>query len=66
MRMLVTAAPGIDESSVRRREFPRVYPNPGSSGSRTKRERNSLRGSSVSNGRWLISTMGILPVTTAI
>ena len=24
MRMLVTAAPGMDESSVRRRELPRV------------------------------------------
>ena len=46
--MLVTAAPGIDDSRVRRRELPRVYPKPGSRGSRTKRERNSLIGSSVS------------------
>ena len=28
----VIAAPGIAESSVRRRELPRVWPNPGSSG----------------------------------
>jgi hypothetical protein len=33
------AAPGIDDRSVLRREFPIVYPNPGSSGSMMKRER---------------------------
>ena len=38
--MLVTAAPGIDDSSVRRSELPMVYPNPGSSGSMTYLDRN--------------------------
>ena len=32
-RMLVTAAPGIDDRRLRRRELPIVYPKPGSSGS---------------------------------
>jgi hypothetical protein len=54
--MLVTAAPGLDESRVRRIELPRVYPKPGSRGSRTKRERNSLMGSSVRMGRCVMST----------
>jgi len=36
------AAPGIDDSSVRRREFPTVYPNPGSRGSMENRERVGL------------------------
>ena len=31
-RTWVTAAPGMDDSSVRRRELPIVWPNPGSSG----------------------------------
>ena len=31
-RTVVIAAPGIDESSVRRSELPMVYPKPGSSG----------------------------------
>ena len=31
-RTWVTAAPGIDDSSVRRSELPRVWPKPGSSG----------------------------------
>ena len=31
-RSCVMAAPGIDESSVRRRELPSVWPKPGSSG----------------------------------
>jgi hypothetical protein len=35
----VTAAPGMDDSRVRRRELPRVYPKPGSRGSMTNRER---------------------------
>ncbi len=39
MRMLVTAAPGIDDSRVRRSELPRVYPKPGSRGSMTNFER---------------------------
>jgi hypothetical protein len=54
--MLVTADPGIEESRVRRREFPRVYPKPGSSGSMTNRERNSEMGSSVRVGRCAMST----------
>ena len=31
-RIEVTAAPGIDDSSVRRRELPSVWPKPGSRG----------------------------------
>ena len=31
-RTWVTAAPGIDDSSVRRSELPSVWPKPGSSG----------------------------------
>ena len=31
-RTCVTAAPGIDDSSVRRSELPSVWPKPGSSG----------------------------------
>ena len=56
IRMLVTAAPGIEERRVRRSEFPRVYPKPGSSGSMTNRERNSERDSSDRVGRCAIST----------
>src|SRR5215469_12452492 len=52
---LVTAAPGIDDSRVRRSEFPMVYPNPGSSGSMTNLDRNSSTASSVSVGRWAMS-----------
>ncbi|SLC53398.1 Uncharacterised protein [Mycobacteroides abscessus subsp. abscessus] len=51
IRMLVTAAPGIDESSVRRSELPSVYPKPGSRGSMTNFERLSAMTSSVSVGR---------------
>ena len=36
-RTWVTAAPGMEESRVRRREFPRVWPKPGSSGPTAKR-----------------------------
>src|SRR6516164_7188032 len=53
--MLVTAAPGIDDSSVRRSELPMVYPNPGSSGSMTNLDRNSSTDSSVKVGRWAMS-----------
>ncbi len=49
--MLVTAAPGMDDSRVRRRELPRVYPKPGSSGSMVNRDRVSLIGSSERDGR---------------
>src|SRR3954468_23659656 len=54
--MLVTAAPGIDDSRVRRSELPRVYPKPGSRGSMVNRERVSLIVSSERDGRWLMST----------
>jgi hypothetical protein len=54
--MLVTAAPGIDESNVRRIELPSVYPKPGSSGSMMKRERFSEITSSLRVGRCAIST----------
>src|SRR5450631_1351409 len=60
-RRLVTAAPGMLESSVRRSELPRVYPKPGSSGSMTKRERASVRTSSLRVGRCAISTVSFLP-----
>src|SRR5262252_5242371 len=53
--MLVTAAPEIDDSSVRRSELPMVYPNPGSSGSMTNLDRNSSTASSVRVGRWAMS-----------
>ncbi len=53
--MLVTAAPGMDDSRVRRRELPNVYPKPGSSGSMTNRERSSEMTSSVKVGRCAIS-----------
>ena len=55
-RTWVTAAPGIDDSSVRRSEFPMVWPNPGSSGVMAKRWRlpsGSPMASTV--GRWMIS-----------
>ena len=48
--MEVTAAPGIEDSRVRRRELPKVYPKPGSNGSMVNRERCSLIFSSVSFG----------------
>src|SRR5437762_10425476 len=54
--MLVTAAPGMDDSRVRRNELPSVYPNPGSSGSMVNRDRVSLIGSSERVGRWVMST----------
>ena len=36
-RSWVTAAPGIDDSNVRRSELPRVWPKPGSRGLMTNR-----------------------------
>ena len=36
-RIWVTAAPGMDERSVRRSELPSVWPKPGSSGLTAKR-----------------------------
>jgi hypothetical protein len=46
----------MDDSRVRRRELPRVYPKPGSNGSMVNRDRVSLIGSSVRVGRWVMST----------
>src|SRR5450631_4502202 len=60
-RRLVTAAPGMLESSVRRSELPRVYPKPGSRGSMTNRERASVTTSSLRVGRCAISTVSFLP-----
>jgi hypothetical protein len=60
------AAPGIDESRVRRIELPRVYPNPGSSGSMMNRDRVSLTVSSEMVGRCVMSTVLFLPATPAI
>ena len=37
--MLVTAAPGVDDRSVRRSELPIVYPKPGAGGSMTNLDR---------------------------
>src|SRR3954451_3830114 len=62
IRMLVTAAPGIDDRRVRRRELPRVYPKPGSSGSTTNRERDSEIVSSVRVGRCAMSMVVLLLV----
>jgi hypothetical protein len=39
MRTDEIAVPGIDDNSVRRSEFPTVYPNPGSRGSIVNLER---------------------------
>src|SRR3954466_7088729 len=62
IRMLVTAAPGIDDRRVRRRELPRVYPKPGSSGSITKPERDPEIVSSVRVGRCAMSMVVLLLV----
>src|SRR5660397_77652 len=62
-RTLVTAAPGMDESNVRRSEFPRVYPKPGSSGLRENWERLSAKTFSVKVGRCAISTFLSFPST---
>jgi len=59
--MLVTAAPGIEERSVRRTELPIVYPNPGSSGSMVNRERYSPTCSSVRVGRCAMSIWNSFP-----
>ena len=61
-RTVEIAAPGIDDSSVRRSEFPIVYPNPGSRGPIAKRWRvgvvlSSSIGSTV--GRWMTSMNGL-------
>ena len=60
-RTWVTAAPGIDESRVRRSELPRVWPKPGSSGEMENRWRlpsGSVSASTV--GRWMMSMLELL------
>ena len=55
-RTWVTAAPGIDDSSVRRSELPSVWPKPGSSGPTANRWRLSSSSPMASTvGRWMIS-----------
>src|SRR5262245_56764481 len=55
-RTWVTAAPGIDDSSVRRNELPSVWPNPGSSGLMANRWRLATSSSIASTvGRWMTS-----------
>src|SRR5580658_5945114 len=58
-RTWVTAAPGIEDRSVRRNEFPSVWPKPGSSGPTANRWRLSCSSSMASTvGRWMISIGG--------
>src|SRR5450759_1525112 len=51
----VTAAPGIDESSIRRMLLPSVWPSPLSSGSMTKTPSVSFRSSTLIWGFWIPS-----------
>jgi len=57
----VTAAPGIDESSVRRRLLPRVWPKPGSSGAIVNCWRLPSASPASTWGRWMMS-MGASPL----
>src|SRR3954471_177095 len=54
-RTCVTAAPGIEDSSVRRRLLPRVCPNPGSSGEIVKLWTLPSASPASISGRWIIS-----------
>ena len=55
-RTCVMAAPGIDDSRVRRRELPSVWPKPGSSGLMAKRWRLPSASPIASTvGRWMTS-----------
>src|SRR4051812_19781311 len=54
-RTCVTAAPGIDESSVRRRLLPSVWPKPGSSGEMLNRCVLPSGSSASISGRWMMS-----------
>src|SRR3954470_10683956 len=54
-RTWVTAAPGIDESSVRRRLLPSVWPKPGSSGEMLNRCVLPSASSASISGRWMMS-----------
>src|SRR3954468_15912873 len=54
-RTCVTAAPGIDDSSVRRRLLPSVWPKPGSSGEMLNRCVLPSGSSASISGRWMMS-----------
>src|SRR3954469_18152463 len=54
-RTCVTDAPGIDESNVRRKLLPRVWPKPGSRGAIVKRCRLPSASPASISGRWMIS-----------
>src|SRR6266550_6972576 len=54
-RTWLTAAPGIDESSVRRRQLPRVWPKPGSSGESVNVWTFPSGSPASTSGRWMIS-----------
>ena len=54
-RTCVTAAPGIDESSVRRRLLPSVWPKPGSSGAMMNCWRLPSGSPASTWGRWMMS-----------
>ena len=54
-RTWVTAAPGIEESNVRRRLLPSVWPKPGSSGETMKRSVLPSGSSASISGRWMMS-----------
>src|SRR5579884_3423062 len=60
-RSWVTAAPGMEESRVRRRELPSVWPKPGSRGLMAKRCRLAISSSTASTvGRWMMSMRCVL------
>ncbi len=54
-RTRVTAAPGIDDSRVRRRLLPSVWPKPGSSGEMMNRCVLPSGSSASISGRWMMS-----------
>ena len=54
-RTWLTAAPGIDESSVRRRQLPKVCPKPGSSGEIVNVWTFPSGSAASTSGRWMIS-----------
>ena len=54
-RTCVTAAPGIDESSVRRRLLPSVWPKPGSSGEIVNGWVLPSASPASTSGRWMMS-----------
>ena len=54
-RTWVTAAPGMDERSVRRRLLPSVWPKPGSSGEMTNDCVLPSASPDSTSGRWMMS-----------